>query len=61
MTILGHASEIFCLPCRLSIEMSTLQYLEDFFISSTVLFEDRIQRPSPFVPPAYLAVNACGG
>ena len=45
----------------LSIAISTLQYLEGFFISSSAFFEDRLQRPLPFVPPAYLAVNACGG
>ena len=45
----------------LSVGISTLQYLEFSLISSSVLFEDRLQHPSPVVPPAYLAVNACGG
>ena len=45
----------------LSIGISTLQYLEGFVISSSALFEDRLQRPTPFVARAYFAVNACGG
>ena len=45
----------------LSIGISTLQFLEGFVISSSALFEDRLQHPTPFVARAYLAVNACGG
>ena len=40
---------------------STLQYLEFFFFTASALFENRLQRPALFVPPEYLAVNACGG
>lgn len=32
-----------------------------FFNYSSALFEDRHRRPSPFVPPVYLAVGDCGG
>ena len=51
----------FLLPCRPQYRNLHTSISRGFFISSSTPFEDRLQRPSSFVPPVYLAVNACGG
>ena len=49
------------LPCRPQYRNLDTPISRVFSFSSSALLEDRSQCPSPFVPPAYLAMNARGG